>query len=72
MLHVFDDATDGSMPWGAMTVGMDSPPVTSTTFGGNEDNLVFDATHGLSQTLTWSNASQNLTINLDMRLEAVP
>ena len=32
----------------------------------SDGDLVFDATHGLNQTLTWINASQNVTIHLDM------
>ena len=32
----------------------------------SDGSLVFDATHGGSQTLTWINAGQNVTIHLDM------
>ena len=32
----------------------------------SDGSFVFDATHGLNRTLTWINASQNVTIQLDM------
>ena len=32
----------------------------------NDGDLMFDATHGLNQTLTWIGANQNVTVHLDL------
>ena len=36
----------------------------------SDGSLVFDATHGLRQTLTWINSSQNVTVHVDLTSES--